>query len=192
MDEHVGSPDQHPAGSTRNVSLGSSTNLVQMRDLHGGNIYINSSVVVQNGPDKASPEPLVVNPLHVLVVDDDQHALDEIVRLLHADSRIGQVGAVTDAATALRYIHADAYLERPIVDAWFLDQNMPGLSGMELAWVGAHLSPAPSTVFVTASEEHAVDAFDLNAADYLVKPISANRLCRAVDRLCRRRQMPQT
>lgn len=161
-----------------------------MRDLQGGSIYINSHVVIHNEPGERDPADSVFQPLHVLAVDDDRALLDAMVHLLQADSRIGRVGTATDAAMALRYIQNEAQQDHPTLDAWFLDVSMPGLSGTELAWVGAHFSPAPGTVFVTAHEGHAVDAFDLDAVDYLVKPISTSRLSRAIDRLCRRDRDP--
>ena len=183
-DESRSRPSKHTTGGVRNVSLGSPSNVIQTRYLNG-NIYINSHVVVHNEPGEHDPTDSAFHPLHVLAVDDDQDVLGEMVRLLQADPRIGRVGAATDAAMALRYTQTEAQQNHPTLDAWFLDVSMPGLSGIELAWVGAQFSPAPGTVFVTASEEHAVDAFNLEAVDYLVKPISANRLTRAVDRLCR-------
>lgn len=185
-DERENKAPQHATGDVRNISFGSAFNVIQMRDLQGGSIYINSHVVVHHESRERDPVDSSFQPLNVLVVDDDRDALDTMVRLLQGDSRIGRVGAATDAAMALRYIQTEAHQDHPTLDAWFLDVSMPGLSGIELAWVGAQFSPAPVTVFVTAHEEHAVDAFNLDAADYLVKPISTSRLSRAIDRLCRR------
>jgi CheY-like chemotaxis protein len=178
--------EQNTSHGVHNVSLGSATNVIQMRDLNGGNVYINSHVVVHGEPGAPVPTSSAPHALHVLVVDDDPAVVDEMLGLLRADSRIGPIGTARDAADALRYIRSETQCDRPSLDAWFLDIGIPGLSGMELAWMGTHLSPAPDTVFVTAFEEHAVAAFDLEAADYLVKPISADRVSRAIDRLCRR------
>jgi DNA-binding LytR/AlgR family response regulator len=69
------------------------------------------------------------------------------------------------------------------VDALFLDISMPGLSGLELAQVLARFKSPPPVVFVTAHEQHAVEAFDLNAVDYVLKPVRAERLAEAVRRI---------
>ncbi|MGW1680083.1 LytR/AlgR family response regulator transcription factor [Saccharopolyspora sp. NPDC002376] len=182
-------------GSVQNMITGSPSNAIQMRDLNNGNIYINSHIVVNHELDQESPgggSSTLANsaprPFHMLAVDDDPEVLGDLVRLLQDDTRVGRVGAASDAAMALRYIQAAEQQQQPPLDAWFLDLCMPGLSGLELARLGALFSTAPSTVFVTASEDHAVDAFDLEAVDYLVKPLSADRLTRAVDRLSRRRR----
>ena len=82
-----------------------------------------------------------------------------------------------DATSALRELN-----ERPI-DAVFLDINMPGLSGIELAGVLANFSHRPAIVFVTAHDDKAVAAFDVGAVDYLLKPIRQDRLDEAVRRV---------
>jgi DNA-binding LytR/AlgR family response regulator len=84
----------------------------------------------------------------------------------------------TDTATeALRILHeAD-------VDAVFLDIQMPGLSGLELAQVLTRFKRPPPIVFVTAHDEHAVEAFDLRAVDYILKPVREERLAEAVRRV---------
>ena len=69
------------------------------------------------------------------------------------------------------------------IDAIFLDINMPGLSGLELAAVLANFSRPPAVVFVTAHEDKAVAAFDVGAADYLLKPLRRDRLDEAVRRV---------
>ena len=115
--------------------------------------------------------------LHVLVVDDERPALDELAFLLGGDSRVGSVSTADSAAEALRVLQ-----ERP-VDAVFTDIRMPGLSGMELARVLSRFRTPIPVVFVTAHDGHAVDAFDLNAVDYLLKPVRAERLAEAVRRV---------
>ena len=82
-----------------------------------------------------------------------------------------------DANSALRELN-----QRPI-DAIFLDINMPGLSGIELAGVLANFSHRPAVVFVTAHDDKAVAAFDVGALDYLLKPIREDRLDEAVRRV---------
>jgi DNA-binding LytR/AlgR family response regulator len=69
------------------------------------------------------------------------------------------------------------------VDAVFLDIQMPGLTGIELAQVLARFRTPPAAVFVTAHDQHAVDAFELNAVDYVLKPVRAERLAEAVRRI---------
>jgi DNA-binding LytR/AlgR family response regulator len=113
----------------------------------------------------------------VLVVDDERPALDELQFLLEQDVRIGEVVACDSATEALRTLH-----EREI-DAVFLDIQMPGLTGLELAQVLKRFRTPPPVVFVTAHESHAVDAFDLRAVDYVLKPVREERLADAVSRV---------
>ncbi|WP_243229149.1 LytTR family DNA-binding domain-containing protein [Microbacterium sp. CIAB417] len=115
--------------------------------------------------------------IDVLVADDERPALDEIVHLLRPDPRIGEVLTAASGAQAL------ALLSERTVAIAFLDIHMPGLDGMELARAVSALSEPPAIVFVTADDARAVDAFDLRAADYLLKPLRAERLRRAVDRV---------
>jgi two-component system response regulator LytT len=119
--------------------------------------------------------------LRVLAVDDEPPALDELAYLLRADPRIGEVLSASDALSALRVLEADP------VDAVFLDVRMPGLSGLELARFAA----PPQVVFVTAYDA-AVDAFALQATDYLLKPLRADRLAEAVRRVVEAGSTPAT
>jgi DNA-binding LytR/AlgR family response regulator len=113
--------------------------------------------------------------LHVLVVDDERPALDELAVLLARDSRVGEVSTADSAAEALRVLAEQA------VEAVFTDIRMPGVSGLELARTLSR-SRVP-VVFVTAHDDHAVDAFDLEAVDYVLKPVRAERLAEAVRRV---------
>ncbi|MGH3444151.1 MAG: LytR/AlgR family response regulator transcription factor [Nocardioidaceae bacterium] len=115
--------------------------------------------------------------LSVLVVDDEQPALDELAFLLGRDDRVGTVLTSDSSADALRLLQDDK------VDAVFLDIAMPGLSGVELARVLAKFREPPAVVFVTAHDEHAVDAFDVHAVDYVLKPVRVERLEEAVRRV---------
>jgi DNA-binding LytR/AlgR family response regulator len=115
--------------------------------------------------------------LRVLVVDDERPALDELTFLLEADPRIGEVVACQSATDGLRTLR-----ERE-VDCVFLDIQMPGLTGLELAEVLSRFKQPPPIVFVTAHEQHAVDAFDLRAVDYVLKPVRPERLAEAVRRV---------
>jgi DNA-binding LytR/AlgR family response regulator len=118
-----------------------------------------------------------VKPLRVLVVDDERPALDELQFLLAQDDRIGEVVTCDSATEALRTLH-----ERE-VDAVLLDIQMPGLTGLELAQVLKRFRTPPPVVFVTAHEAHAVDAFELRAVDYVLKPVRGERLAEAVRRI---------
>ena len=115
--------------------------------------------------------------LDALVVDDERPVLDELDFLLQRDPRIGEVATTASGAGALRL------LEKQRPDVVFLDVVMPGLSGLDLAHVLARFMEAPKIVFVTAYEGHAVDAFELNAVDYLLKPVREERLHEAVRRV---------
>ncbi|HEX9834738.1 MAG TPA: LytTR family DNA-binding domain-containing protein [Mycobacterium sp.] len=115
--------------------------------------------------------------LTVLAVDDEAPALDELAYLLSKHADIGKVLRAGDATSALRE------LNQRLIDAIFLDINMPGLSGIELAGVLANFSHRPAIVFVTAHDDKAVAAFDVGALDYLLKPIRQDRLDEAVRRV---------
>jgi len=125
----------------------------------------------------ARPEHSGRPGLRVLVVDDERPALDELEYLLTRDDRIAEVVTHDSATEVLRTLH-----ERD-VDAVFLDVQMPGLTGLELAQVLGRFRTPPPVVFVTAHEAHAVEAFDLRAVDYVLKPVRAERLAEAVRRV---------
>lgn len=112
----------------------------------------------------------------VLAVDDEPPALREIAHLLSADDRVDRVLTAAEGASALRL------LEQEDVDIVFLDIRMPGLSGLDLARVLAQFRRQPAVVFVTAYENHAVDAFDVQAVDYVMKPYRPERLRAALGR----------
>lgn len=115
--------------------------------------------------------------LKILIVDDERPALDELAWLLERDDRIGEITCCQSATDAL------AVLRDTRVDAVFLDVEMPGLTGLDLSAVVARFDTQPAVVFVTAHAEHAVDAFDLNAVDYVLKPPREERLREAVRRI---------
>ena len=118
-----------------------------------------------------------VAPLTVLVVDDERPALDELAFLLGRDDRVGAITTCDTAAEALRVLGDGG------IDAVFLDVAMPALTGLEVASVLGRFRERPQVVFVTAHMEHAVDAFELRAVDYLLKPVREERLREAVRRI---------
>ena len=115
--------------------------------------------------------------LRVLVADDEAPAREELAWLLDHDPAVGTVHSAASGAEVLRA------LETLEVDALFLDIRMPGLDGLDVARVLARFRSPPKVVFVTAYDEHAVEAFDLRAVDYLLKPVRAERLAEAVRRV---------
>jgi DNA-binding LytR/AlgR family response regulator len=119
----------------------------------------------------------MTGPLTVLVIDDERPALSELAFLLDGDDRVGTVLTSDSATEGLRILHEAE------VDCVFLDIQMPGLTGLELAQVLNQFKTPPPIVFVTAHEAHAVDAFDLRAVDYVLKPVRAERLAEAVRRV---------
>lgn len=119
----------------------------------------------------------MTRPLTVLAVDDEAPALDELAYLLGKHPCIAEVFRAGDATSALRELNQRA------IDAVFLDINMAGLSGIELAGVLANYSQPPAIVFVTAHDDKAVAAFDVGAVDYLLKPIREGRLDEAIRRV---------
>ncbi len=115
--------------------------------------------------------------LEVLVVDDEEPALEDLAYLLRQHPRIGSVVTASDATEALRRLRDGSFA------AVFLDIRMPGLDGLELARVLSRFARPPEIVFVTAFEQHAVEAFELQAVDYLLKPVRPERLSDAIRRL---------
>lgn len=117
------------------------------------------------------------DPLTALVVDDEAPALAEMRFLLEQDDRIGRIITAGSGTDALRALESEQ------VDVVFSDINMPGLDGMELARVIARFAQRPQIVFVTAYDEHAVDAFAVDATDYVMKPVREERLTEAIRRV---------
>lgn len=110
-----------------------------------------------------------------LIVDDEEPARDRLRSLLQAHPDIEIVGEAEDGEQALDKI---GELSPDLV---FLDIQMPGCGGMEV--VDSLPSPRPLVIFCTAFDQYAVDAFELNAVDYLLKPVSRARLASALERI---------
>ncbi len=114
--------------------------------------------------------------LRVLVVDDEVPAVRRLERLLGELDQaqcVGSAGNADQALAACRRLHPDLVL---------MDVEMPGLDGVEAARRLQNEPHPPAIIFVTAFERYAVDAFDLQALDYLVKPVRRERLARALER----------
>jgi DNA-binding LytR/AlgR family response regulator len=110
-----------------------------------------------------------------LIVDDEPLARAHLRRLLMAQ----EVEIVAEAENVATALECAEDLQPDIV---FLDIQMPGLTGMQMASALLHLDAPPLVVFVTGYSEYALDAFDRNALDYLVKPLSPDRLARTLAR----------
>jgi DNA-binding LytR/AlgR family response regulator len=119
--------------------------------------------------------------IRALIVDDEAPARSELRYLLSAHREVEVVGEAASAPEALRLAQALSY------DVIFLDVEMPGLTGIDAARLVRERPEAPAVVFVTAHEEYAVDAFAVEATDYLLKPVGPERLARVVERLSKRR-----
>ena len=119
----------------------------------------------------------MVGSLDVLVVDDELPAVDMLAHHLRRDSRIRRVHTAASGNEALRLLH-DHH-----VDAAFLDIHMPSLTGIDLARVTNRFAEPPAIVFVTADDGLALTAFEVQATDYLLKPITESRVRDAVDRV---------
>jgi len=115
--------------------------------------------------------------IRTLIVDDEYPARQELRYLLGEIPEIEVVGEAATASEALALIRAVDY------SLLFLDIEMPGLSGLELAKEINALPRPPYIVFVTAYDEYALKAFEVNAVDYLLKPIEAKRLKKAIDKV---------
>src|SRR6185503_12654521 len=118
--------------------------------------------------------------LRTVLVDDEQLARDELGYLL------GQVGGVEVIGQAGNGVEALATIERLHPDLVFLDVQMPGLTGFEVARRMLDGGPTSQIIFVTAYDQHAIEAFEVNAVDYLLKPVDQARLEVALQRARRR------
>jgi DNA-binding LytR/AlgR family response regulator len=115
--------------------------------------------------------------LRVLAVDDERPSLADLSYQLRAQPSIESVVEAVGATEALVCLHSEDF------DAVFLDVRMPGLDGLELARVLERFKRPPVIVFVTAYESHAVEAFEIHATDYLLKPVRPERLAEAIRRV---------
>ena len=121
-------------------------------------------------------------PLRTLIVDDEPLAVERMQILCSRLPSLAVVGTASDGAAALRLVEA---LEP---DLLLLDMTMPEVDGLAVARRIAAQPGRPAVIFVTAHDDFAVEAFDLDAVDYVLKPVAQDRLERAVERALARRR----
>jgi two-component system, LytTR family, response regulator AlgR len=121
-------------------------------------------------------------PLRTLIVDDEPLAVERLQIICAGLARLAVVGTASDGAAALRLVEALA------PDLVLLDMTMPELDGLAVARRLAASPAPPAIVFVTAHDSFAVEAFDLDAVDYVLKPVAPERLERAIGRAFSRRR----
>ena len=114
--------------------------------------------------------------LHCLLIDDEPPALKVL------QSHIAQISGLEVAGTCSNAVEAIDVLHQKTIDVMFLDIKMPKIIGTEFL---RNLSHPPKVIFVTAYRDYAVEGFELDAVDYLVKPVSFERFLKAIDRLKR-------
>jgi DNA-binding LytR/AlgR family response regulator len=112
--------------------------------------------------------------IKTLIVDDEPHAVDVIQKYISEFPQVELVGTSSNA------VHAFQLLQDREIDLIFLDIKMPGLLGTELIRT---LKNPPRVIFTTAYQDYALDGFDLNAVDYLLKPIPFDRFLKAMDKV---------
>jgi len=120
--------------------------------------------------------------LRVYLVDDESLALKRLTRLLLQTRRVDIVGSTVSPDEAVRFLSGNS------VDAVFLDIQMPGMTGFELL---QQLPKEPAVVFTTAFDRFALEAFEVNSIDYLVKPIALDRLEKSLSKVERMQGTPQ-
>ncbi|MEC9068139.1 MAG: LytTR family DNA-binding domain-containing protein [Pseudomonadota bacterium] len=123
-------------------------------------------------------------PLRTLIVDDEPLAVERMQVICAKLPELAVVGTASDGAAALRLVEA---LEPDLV---LLDMTMPEADGLSVARALARRSRRPAVIFVTAHDHFAVEAFDLDAVDYVLKPVAHERLSRAIERAISRRTQP--
>ena len=122
-----------------------------------------------------------VSALRTLIVDDEPLAIERMQVLCAELATLSVVGTASDGESALRLT------DKLEPDLLLLDMTMPGMDGLAVAREVAKQDQPPAVIFVTAHEDFAVEAFDLEAVDYVLKPVAGDRLERAVARAIARR-----
>jgi two-component system response regulator AlgR len=124
-------------------------------------------------------------PLRTLIVDDEPLAIERMQVLCAELAELAVIGTASDGEAALRLA------EKLAPDLVLLDMTMPGMDGLAVAGELGRGAAPPAVIFVTAHEDFAVEAFDLDAIDYVLKPVGRERLERAVSRVLARRSAAQ-
>jgi two-component system response regulator AlgR len=124
--------------------------------------------------------------LRTMIVDDEPLAIERMQVLCAELPQLQVVGTASDGEAALRLA------EKLKPDLLLLDMTMPGMDGLGVARALARRDNPPAVIFVTAHEDFAVEAFDLEAVDYVLKPVAAERLERAIDRAIARTERVRT
>ena len=129
-----------------------------------------------------SPKPQAASPLlTAIVADDEQLARDELC------FQLGQLQGIQVVGQAANGVEALEEIARTAPDVAFLDVQMPGLTGFEVARRLLEMGTGPSVIFVTAFDQRAIEAFEVNAVDYVLKPVDTSRLETAVSRARKRK-----
>jgi DNA-binding LytR/AlgR family response regulator len=123
-----------------------------------------------------------MNRLRTIIVDDEPLAVERLQILCAAEDDIDLVGTAGDGAAALRLAQSLS------PDLILLDIGMPKMDGISVARAVALMEKKPAIIFVTAFDNFAVEAFDLDVIDYMLKPVAAERLSRAIARAVAARQ----
>ena len=118
--------------------------------------------------------------LRAMIVDDEAPARSELRFLLEQTGKIGSISEASSVRAAIEMLMENR------VDVVFLDISMPGASGLQLAEALHKLKNPPAVVFVTAYSDHAVEAFEVDATDYLMKPVEEARLDQAITKVLTR------
>lgn len=118
--------------------------------------------------------------LRAMIVDDEAPARSELRFLLEQTGKIGSINEASSVRSAIEMLMENR------VDVVFLDISMPGASGIQLAEALHKLKNPPAVVFVTAYSDHAVEAFDVDATDYLMKPVEEARFDQAINKVLAR------
>src|ERR1700676_3192647 len=120
--------------------------------------------------------------MQAFVLDDEPLAVRRLSRMLVDTGRVEIAGTGSDPVDAVEWLSAHK------VDVLFLDIQMPGMDGFETL---SMLNPQPLVVFTTAYDQYALQAFEVNSIDYLLKPIEERHLLRALDKIERLRAAPE-
>lgn len=121
--------------------------------------------------------------LNALIVDDEAPARSELRYLLEETGRVDTIREALNAREAVESLVKSKEGTDQRIDVIFLDVSMPKTSGMQLAEALHKLKNPPAVVFVTAYSEYALEAFNVDAVDYLMKPVETDRLNRALDKV---------